>query len=103
MDKRIKASARHKAQMVDSFERRGQFYADIAAGKLSLGQAVVAMRKMGKLTQPEYAKLRGISVQSLRQIEAGTGNPTVETLNKVASLFGLEVGFITKKHFTDLQ
>lgn len=44
-------------------------------------------------TQPEFAKHRGISVQALRQIESGTGNPTVETLNKIASIFTVQVGF----------
>jgi DNA-binding XRE family transcriptional regulator len=32
-------------------------------------------------------------VQSLKQIEAGTANPTVKTLEKIAAIFGLKVGF----------
>lgn len=38
-----------------------------------------------------------ISVGALKQIETGGGNPKVETLNKIADIFGLEVGFIRKK------
>jgi len=52
------------------------------------------MRKLSKLTQPEFAKHRGISTAALRQIESGAGNPTVETLNKVVQVFGLHVGFV---------
>ncbi len=89
MDKRLKSKPPTDAQM----ERRDQFYASISKGELSIAQAVVAMRKMSQLTQPEFAKHRGISVQALRQIESGTGNPTVETLNKIAAIFTLQVGF----------
>ena len=89
MDKRVKKSI----SPFESAARRDQFYADIAAGTLTIQEAVVTMRKMSRLTQTEFSKHRGISVQSLKQIEAGTANPTVETLEKIASIFGLKVGF----------
>jgi DNA-binding XRE family transcriptional regulator len=73
---------------------RGEFYAAIASGSMSVGQAVAAMRRISKLTQPEFAKHRGLSVQSLRLIEADKANPTVDTLNKIAHIFGLQVGFV---------
>lgn len=75
-------------------ERRQALYRDVASGTITIGQAVQAMRKISRLTQPEFAKHRGISVQALRQIESESGNPTVQTLNKVASIFGLQVGFV---------
>ena len=74
--------------------RREAFYAQVAAGELTVGQAVTAMRKISRLTQPEFARHRGISVQALRQIERDQGNPTVQTLNKVAEVFNLQVGFV---------
>ena len=74
--------------------QRDAFYKSVSSGELSIGQAVAAMRKISRLTQPEFAAHRGISVQALRQIESGTGNPTVETLNKVCAIFGLQVGFV---------
>ena len=49
------------------------------------------------LTQPEFAAHRGISVQALRQIESGRGNPTVETLDKIVAVFGLQVGFVPRR------
>jgi transcriptional regulator with XRE-family HTH domain len=75
---------------------RGEFYAAIASGRMSVGQAVAAMRRISKLTQPEFARHRGLSVQSLRLIEADKANPTVDTLNKVAHIFGLQVGFVPR-------
>ncbi|RYH28685.1 MAG: XRE family transcriptional regulator [Alcaligenaceae bacterium] len=76
--------------------QRDAFYQQVLAGTLTLGQAVAAMRRLSKLTQPEFAAHRGLSVQSLRQIESDKGNPTVATLNKIAAIFGLEVGFVRK-------
>lgn len=76
---------------------RAQFYADIEAGRLTLAEAVRQMRRLSRLTQPEFAKHRGISVGALKQLEAGVGNPKIETLNKVAEIFGLEVGFIRRR------
>jgi transcriptional regulator with XRE-family HTH domain len=54
------------------------------------------MRHLSGLTQPQFARHRGISVQALRQIESGTGNPTVKTLDAIAGVFGLRVGFVPK-------
>lgn len=78
-------------------ELRAQFFADIEAGRLSIAEAVRQMRRLSRLTQPEFAKHRKISIGALKQIEAGEGNPKVATLNKVAEIFGLEVGFIRRK------
>jgi len=76
---------------------RDAFYASVSTGAMSIGQAVAAMRRISKLTQPEFARHRGLSVESLRQIEADKGNPTVETLEKIASIFGLQVGFVPRR------
>jgi len=89
MDKRI----RHIDRTRDR-ELREQLYKQVAAGDISLGKAVATMRRISHLTQPEFAAHRGISVEALRKLEAGKGNPTVETLNKVARIFGLQVGFV---------
>lgn len=78
-------------------ELREALYRGLETGELDLPRAVKLMQKISKLTQPEFAAHRGISVQALRQIQRGQGNPTVETLNKIVSVFGLEVGFVPKR------
>lgn len=92
MDKRVKKPVPQDV----AASRREKFYADIASGALSVSEAVLAMRKISRLTQTEFAKHRGISVQSLKQIEAGTANPTVDTLQKISEIFGLKMGFVAK-------
>lgn len=74
---------------------RDAFEADITAHRLSLAAAVKAMRRLSRLTQPEFAKHRGVSLGTLKAIEAGDIDGTkVETLNKIAKIFGLELGFV---------
>jgi len=92
MDKRVKKPTPPDV----GANRREQFYADIANGTLTISEAVVVMRKISRLTQLEFATHRGISVQSLKQIEAGTANPTVDTLQKISDIFGLKIGFVAK-------
>jgi DNA-binding transcriptional regulator YiaG len=89
MDKRLKHIDRTKDR-----EAREQLYRDLAAGTLTLGQSVKAMRRLSRLTQPEFAAHRGISVDALRKIESDLGNPTVQTLDKIVQVFGLQVGFV---------
>ena len=91
MDKRLKHRDREAVRRL-----RDGLYEGLRSGELSLGEAVRQMQRISGLTQPEFAKHRGVSVQALRQVMAGRGNPTVETLNKIASVFGLEVGFVPR-------
>ena len=76
---------------------RDAFEQDIAANQLTIPLAIKAMRRLSRLTQPEFAKHRGLSVATLKELESGRGNPTVATLNQIASIFGLEVGFVRKQ------
>lgn len=71
-------------------------YASLAAGEIPLGEAVRRMRHISGLTQPQFAKHRGISLPALRQVESGRGNPTVRTLDAIAKVFGLQVGFVPR-------
>jgi DNA-binding XRE family transcriptional regulator len=69
-------------------------YVSIANGQTTIADAVRRMRHISGLTQPQFAQHRGISVQALRQIESGRGNPTVGTLDAIAKVFGLKTGFV---------
>lgn len=74
---------------------------DLASGRVEIGDAVRRMRHISGLTQPDFARHRGISVQALRQIESGKANPTVATLNNIAEIFGLKTGFVPIPPETD--
>lgn len=52
------------------------------------------MRFIAKLSQAEYAKLCGVSPGTLSKIEAGTGDSSVGTLEKLLRPFGFSVGVV---------
>jgi DNA-binding XRE family transcriptional regulator len=74
---------------------RRAFYEKVERGELSIPDAVKAMREMTGLTQAEFAAHRGVSRRVIQDIERGRGNPTVDSLNSIAKLFGLRIGFVS--------
>lgn len=72
-------------------ELRGQ----LLDGTVSMGAAVKRLRtEITGLRQEQFARMCKISLRTLRQIEQGEGNPTVQTLNAVFRPFGMQVGII---------
>jgi DNA-binding XRE family transcriptional regulator len=65
-------------------------------GELKLPEAVADIRKGIGMTQEEFAKMLALTRRQVAEIEAGTANPTLETLEKIGRLFGFRVGFVAK-------
>ncbi|WP_132956124.1 helix-turn-helix transcriptional regulator [Rhizobium sp. BK251] len=65
-------------------------------GDLRLPGAVADIRKGFGMTQEEFAKTLGLSRRQVAEMEAGTANPTLETLEKIGRLFGFAVGFVPR-------
>ena len=63
----------------------------------TLGKAIQQRRKALKITQSHFAELAGISVNSLYKIERGEANPTLDLIEKIAGVLGLEVKLEVKK------
>jgi DNA-binding transcriptional regulator YiaG len=76
--------------------QRKQFYEEISEGKLSIQEAIKKMRALSGMTQPEFAQHRGVNVKLIRELEAGTANPTMKSLNQIAEIYGLEVSLRLK-------
>ena len=84
-----------KLSLEEVQEEKEKFHEEILLGRLTIGQATVRMRKIVGLTQKEYAeKILKIYPRVLMDIEKDRGNPTLETLNKIARPFGLQVMFM---------
>ncbi len=43
------------------------------------------------VTQEHLAILSGVALRTIKEIEAGKGNPTFATLSKLADVLGLEI------------
>ena len=70
-------------------------YLDLAKGSIDIREATRQMRKILGMTQKDYAKkIAGVSPRILSEFENGSGNPTLATLEKIASPFGLKVTFL---------
>jgi len=50
-----------------------------------------------QVTQETLAELSGVGLRTLKQFESGKGNPTLQTIQKIADVLGLEVCFKIKK------
>tara|TARA_R110001583_G_C5542013_1_gene399515 strand:- start:72 stop:335 length:264 start_codon:yes stop_codon:yes gene_type:complete len=81
----------------NSTELKKELNRALDAGELTLGQATRQMRKIVGMTQKDYAKqVLGITPRILMAIENDKGNPTLDTLKKIAKPFGYEIGFIKR-------
>jgi transcriptional regulator with XRE-family HTH domain len=49
-----------------------------------------------QVTQETLALLTGVSLRTIKQLEVGKGNPTLETIQKLADALGLELQLIIK-------
>ncbi|WP_365887935.1 HipA domain-containing protein [Ensifer sp. SSB1] len=67
-----------------------------ASGELRFPDGVVEIRKSLGLTQEQFATLTGVTKRQVAEIETGKANPTVETLQRIGSLFGFSVGFVPR-------
>jgi transcriptional regulator with XRE-family HTH domain len=76
-------------------EMKEALYRNLAAGEIGIREATRQMRKILGMTQKEYAQMiADISPRILSEFENGVGNPTLATLEKIASPFGLKVTFL---------
>lgn len=61
------------------------------------GEAVKNRRKELGITQPHLAELAQISINTLYKLEKGQGNPSLDVINKLAEVLGMELTFQVKK------
>lgn len=57
---------------------------------VALAENLKRYRNRAKLSQKQLAELIGISCPRISEIESGIGNPTVKTLEKIATALQIE-------------
>ncbi|HHN47909.1 MAG TPA: transcriptional regulator [Bacteroidales bacterium] len=62
-----------------------------------LGQTIKNRRKELNITQPHLAELAQISTNTLYKLERGQGNPSLDVLNKLAEVLGMELKLEVKR------
>ncbi len=58
-------------------------------------------RKDLQVNQEDLAKLSNVGLRTLKQFEIGKGNPTLQTIQKIADVLGLEICLKVKKQKTN--
>ena len=75
---------------------RLEFYEELSRESLSLADTLRRMRVIAGKTQFEFAALIGIAPRIIIDLERGLGNPTLSTLQKIGTPFGLVLAFRSK-------
>ncbi|MGE5497221.1 MAG: helix-turn-helix domain-containing protein [Syntrophothermus sp.] len=65
--------------------------------KTELAEIIRKRRADLKITQPDLAEITGIGLRTLKRIENGEGNITLDVLTKVLDVLGLKIEIIVKK------
>jgi y4mF family transcriptional regulator len=63
---------------------------------VSISETIKNRRKELKLTQPYLAEMADVSVNTIFKIENGEANPTVEVLEKIIEVLGMEIQLTIK-------
>ena len=62
-----------------------------------IGQDIKSRRKALKITQPHLAQLAKVATNTLYKIERGQANPTMDIIEKITDVLGLELKLEVKK------
>lgn len=64
---------------------------------LNIGDAIKKRRELLGLLQPQLASISGVSTRTIQLVEMGKGNPSLNTLRKIAEPLGLQISLSLKK------
>jgi transcriptional regulator with XRE-family HTH domain len=67
----------------------------------SLVYTIKERRENLQVNQEYLAKLSGVGLRTLKQFESGKGNPTLQTIQKIADVLGLEICLKVKRKIVD--
>ena len=67
------------------------------ATKQQIGRLIQERRDHMRITQKQLADIADIGINTLYKIETGQANPTLESLQKITDILGLEITLQVKK------
>jgi transcriptional regulator with XRE-family HTH domain len=63
-----------------------------------IGKNIKLRRKALKITQPDLAQLAKVATNTLYKIERGQTNPTLDIIEKITDVLGMEIKLEVKKN-----
>jgi len=64
---------------------------------MDIGPIIKERRTRLKLSQQDLAEFAEVGIATIKDIERGKGNPSLQTLQKILNVLGLEMSFGIKK------
>jgi transcriptional regulator with XRE-family HTH domain len=62
-----------------------------------LAELITERRKQLKIRQEDLAELTGVALRTIRDMEKNTGNPSLQTIEKIMHVLGIELLFKLRK------
>lgn len=56
-----------------------------------LDDTIKDRRSQLKISQTDLAEMAGVSLATVKDIERGVGNPSIQTLEKILAVLGMEI------------
>lgn len=64
---------------------------------MSLREVMKERRKILDLSQNDLAEMAGVSLATIKDIERGTGNPSLSTVSRIVDVLGMEITYTIKR------
>ena len=58
---------------------------------MDIGKIIKERRALLKISQHDLADYSGVGISTVKDLERGVGNPSIETLKKILDVVGLEM------------
>lgn len=66
---------------------------------MDIVKVIKAQRKKLHISQKDLAEMADVSIATVKQIEAGRGNPSLSTVESIMEVLGMEVRYEVRQTF----
>lgn len=64
---------------------------------MELKEVMKSRRNVLDISQLDLAEMSGVSLATVKDIERGKGNPSLETVNKILEVLGMEIEYHVRR------
>lgn len=64
---------------------------------MELSEVMKSRRKILNINQQDLSEISGVSLATIKDIERGQGNPSLETVQKILAVLGMEINYTVRQ------
>lgn len=64
---------------------------------MELAETMKVRRKTLGISQQDLAEMSGVSLATIKDIERGKGNPSLDTVQKILDILGMEIKYVVRQ------